>query len=212
MGKTPQGSLPWLSKCWQPQSPLPQTRRFYFCGRTHRPNSMVNDFFQLLSSQLVKVLQVEVKLAPQFLEQDSLLLHHLAGGQLSRTPRLKAKETGSTRAFCCRSLLCSIILHALADSMHSCCMWLNDLPAFYSVFFKISSEVMYLQRSLVVKWLEPCETAAISPHSVYSTQPCTMSCHFMQSHIHRVRECFPVTCHLHFWQNDLDLLHSVAVE
>ena len=136
MGKTPQGSLPWLSKCWQPQSPLPQTRRFYFCGRTHRPNSMVNDFFQLLSSQLVKVLQVEIKLAPQFLQQDSLLLHHLAGGQLSRTPRLKAKETGSTRAFCCRSLLCSIILHALADSMHSCCMWLNDLPAFYSCFFK----------------------------------------------------------------------------
>ena len=135
MGKTPQGSLPWLSKCWQPQSPLPQTRRFYFCGRTHRPNSMVNDFFQLLSSQLVKVLQVEVKLAPQFLQQDSLLLHHLAGGQLSRTPRLKAKETGSTRAFCRQSLLCSIILHALADSMHSCCMWLNDLPAFYSFFF-----------------------------------------------------------------------------
>ena len=36
-------------------------------------------------------------------------------------------------------------------------------------------------------------------------------CHFMQSHIHKVYACLAVTCHLHFWQNDWDLLHATAV-
>ena len=35
--------------------------------------------------------------------------------------------------------------------------------------------------------------------------------HFMQSHIHRVLACLAVTCHLHFWQNDRDLLCATAV-
>ena len=33
----------------------------------------------------------------------------------------------------------------------------------------------------------------------------------MQSHMHKVYECLAVTCHLHFWQNDQDLLHATAV-
>ena len=33
----------------------------------------------------------------------------------------------------------------------------------------------------------------------------------MQSHIRKVHACLAVTCHLHFWQNDRDLLHSIAV-
>ena len=36
-------------------------------------------------------------------------------------------------------------------------------------------------------------------------------CHFMQSHIRKVYVCLAVTCHLHFWQNDRDLLHAAAV-
>ena len=36
-------------------------------------------------------------------------------------------------------------------------------------------------------------------------------CHFMQRHIHKVHVCLAVTCHLHFWQNDWDLLHATAV-
>ena len=36
-------------------------------------------------------------------------------------------------------------------------------------------------------------------------------CHFMQSHISKVHECLAVPCHLHFWQNDQDLLHATAV-
>ena len=33
----------------------------------------------------------------------------------------------------------------------------------------------------------------------------------MQSHIHKVYACLAVTCHLHFWQNDQDLLCATAV-
>ena len=36
-------------------------------------------------------------------------------------------------------------------------------------------------------------------------------CHFMQSHIRKVYACLAVTCHLHFWQNDRDLLRAAAV-
>ena len=30
----------------------------------------------------------------------------------------------------------------------------------------------------------------------------------MQSHMCKVYACLPVTCHLHFWQNDQDLLRA----
>jgi len=59
-------------------------------------------------------------------------------------------------------------------------------PVLYSAFLTISTELEYLQRCLVVTWLVPQETAAISARFVYTTQPCTMSRHFMQSHIRRV--------------------------
>ena len=36
--------------------------------------------------------------------------------------------------------------------------------------------------------------------------------HFMQSHICKVYVCLAVTCDLHFWQNDQDLLHATAVK
>ena len=48
--------------------------------------------------------------------------------------------------------------------------------------------------------------------SVYTIQPCTMlQCRFIQSHIGRVCVCLGVTYHLHFWQNDRDLLRATAV-
>ena len=51
-----------------------------------------------------------------------------------------------------------------------------------------------------------------SASSVYTIQPCTrLQCHFIQSHIGRVYVCLAVTCHLHFWQNDRDLLCATAV-
>ena len=70
---------------------------------------------------------------------------------------------------------------------------------------------MYLQRCLVVTWLVPRETAAISTQSVYTIQPCSMSRHFTQSQLRRVHACLAVTCHLHFWQNDRECLRATAV-
>ena len=35
--------------------------------------------------------------------------------------------------------------------------------------------------------------------------------HFMQSHIRKVHASLVVTCHLHFWQNDRDLLRATTV-
>ena len=57
----------------------------------------------------------------------------------------------------------------------------------------------------------PHETAAVSAQvlcTLYSHAPC----HFMQSHIRKVYVCLAVTCHLHFWQHDRDLLRAAAKE
>jgi len=56
----------------------------------------------------------------------------------------------------------------------------------------------------------------LSTGSVYTIQVlCTpynhAPCHFIQSHIHKMYACLAVTCHLHFWQNDWDLLHATVV-
>ena len=47
--------------------------------------------------------------------------------------------------------------------------------------------------------------------SVYTIQPCTsLQCHFIQTTwVGYV--CLSVTCHLHFWQNDRDLLRATPV-
>ena len=70
--------------------------------------------------------------------------------------------------------------------------------AFYSVFyliffFTISTEVVYLQRCLVVTWLVPRETAAVSARSVYTMQPYTMPrhCRFYCSAVPTGGVCYP---------------------
>ena len=59
-------------------------------------------------------------------------------------------------------------------------------------------------------WLVPHETAAVSAQ-VLCTPYNHALCHFMQSYIRKVYACLAVTCHLHFWQNDRDLLRATAV-
>ena len=59
-------------------------------------------------------------------------------------------------------------------------------------------------------WLVPHETAAVSAQ-VLCTPYNHVPCHFMQSHVRKVYACLAVTCHLHFWQNDRDLLRATAV-
>ena len=52
----------------------------------------------------------------------------------------------------------------------------------------------------------PCETAAISVHTI---QPYTsLQCNNIWSYTHRVQMCLAVTGHLHFGQNDRVLLHA----
>ena len=70
---------------------------------------------------------------------------------------------------------------------------LNRWLVFKSAFW-ISTKVVCLN---AVRML-PCETAAISVHSVHTKQPCTILHHFMQSCIHRVHACLAVTCHCTF--------------
>ena len=45
----------------------------------------------------------------------------------------------------------------------------------------------------------------------YKHAPYYMSRLFMQSDIRRVHACLAVTCHLHLWQNERDLLRGTAV-
>ena len=63
---------------------------------------------------------------------------------------------------------------------------------------------------MALAWLVPHETAAISAQ-VLCTPYNHAPCHFMQSHILKVYACLAVTCHLHFWQNDRDLLRATVV-
>ena len=81
---------------------------------------------------------------------------------------------------------------------------------FFICFFHwVSTEVVYLLR-----WhgwchmkLQPSRCRSCVHHYPYNHAPC----HFMQSHIRKVYWCLAVICHLHFWQNDRDLLGATAV-
>ena len=76
-----------------------------------------------------------------------------------------------------------------------------------------SKLLMNIHRSGVLTalaWLVPHETAAVSAQ-VLCTPHNHAPCHFMQSHIRKVYACLAVTCRLHLWQNDRDLLRATAV-
>ena len=85
-------------------------------------------------------------------------------------------------------------------------MVLHEWLAFYSAFLNIHRSGVHT----ALAWLVPHETAAVSAQ-VLCTPYNHASCHFMHSHIRKVYACLTVTCHLHFWQNDRDLLRATAV-
>ena len=85
-------------------------------------------------------------------------------------------------------------------------MILHEWIAFYSAFLNQSTKVVYLQR-----WHGWCHMKLLPSWHVLCTPYNHTSCHFMQSHIRKVYARLPVTCHLHFWQNDWDLLRATAV-
>ena len=88
------------------------------------------------------------------------------------------------------------------------------VTTFYSAFFFFfSTFFFYIHRSGVLTalaWLVTHETAAVSAQ-VLCTPYNHAPSHFMQSHIRKVYACLAVTCHLHFWQDDRDLLRATAV-
>ena len=65
---------------------------------------------------------------------------------------------------------------------------------------------MYLQR-----WHGWWHVKLLPSRRVLCTPYNNAPCHLKQSHIRRVHACLAVTCHLHFWQNDRDLLRAIAV-
>ena len=66
--------------------------------------------------------------------------------------------------------------------------------------------MVYLQR-----WHAWCHMNLLPSRRVLCTPYNHAPCHFMQSHIRKVYACLAVICHLHFWQNDRDLLRATAV-
>ena len=108
--------------------------------------------------------------------------------------------------YCRWSLLYSAILRSRADSLPSCCMWfwMSDQPFVASFEYPppwcTYSAVRLIYGRYHVKLL---------PSRRVLCTPCNLSpCHVTscKSHIGRVHACLAVTCHLHFWQNDGDLL------
>ena len=101
-----------------------------------------------------------------------------------------------------------IALFSVLVQTHCARMWLilHEWQAFYSAFLNIHRSGVLT----AVAWPVPHETASISaqvPCTPYNHAPC----HFMLSHVRKVCVCLAVTCHMHFWQNDLDLLRATAV-
>ena len=92
-----------------------------------------------------------------------------------------------------------------ADSLRSHAI-LHEWLAFYSAFLNIHRSGVLT----ALAWLVPHEIAAISAQ-VLCTPYNHAPCHFMQSQMRKVYACLAVTCHLHFWPNDRDLLRATAV-
>ena len=87
--------------------------------------------------------------------------------------------------------------------------WVTSFIAFFFFFFFLIN-IHWSGVLTALAWLVPRETAAVSAQ-VLCTPYHHAPCHFMQSHIHKVYACLAVTWHLHFWQNDRDLLHATLV-
>ena len=104
----------------------------------------------------------------------------------------------------------TVPLSALQLTHCTLAVWDSKWVIFCNAFWT-STKLVYLQRCLVVAWLMPCETVAVLVHvlcTLYNHAP--VYGHFIRSHMCGVHPCLFVTCHLHFWQNDQDLLRDDA--
>ena len=99
------------------------------------------------------------------------------------------------------AILCSL------EQTHCARMW------FYMSDWLFIVRFLNINRSGVptaLAWLVSHETAAVSAQILCTPYNHAPS-HFMQSHICKVHACLAVSCHLHFWQNDQDLLCATAI-
>ena len=78
------------------------------------------------------------------------------------------------------------------------------VTSFFIARIWISTKVVYLQH-----WHGWCHVKLLPSRCKFCVHHAP--CHFMQSHIHKVYTCLAVSCHLHFWQNDRDLLRATEV-
>ena len=99
-----------------------------------------------------------------------------------------------------------IVLFSTLEQTHCARMWFYMSEYLFIVCFWISTEVVYLQR-----WRGWCHMKLLPSRRVLCTPYNHAPCHFMQSHIHEVYACLAVTCHLHFWRNDQDLLRATEL-
>ena len=91
-------------------------------------------------------------------------------------------------------------------SMHSHVILSTWVTNFFIEHFWISTKVVKLQR-----WHGWCHMKLLPSQCILCTPYNHAPCCLMQSHIRKVYACLAATCHLHFWQNDWDLLRATAV-
>ena len=86
------------------------------------------------------------------------------------------------------------------------CDWMGDSARFW--LFTPSVTTLFGCYMAGVTW-----TALSRRTFCVLTQSCTsfLQCRVIRSHRRRVYVCLVVTCHMHFWENDMDLLHATAV-
>ena len=101
----------------------------------------------------------------------------------------------------------ALIVSAL-DQTHCVRVWFCMSDQLFIARFWISTDMVYLQRCLLHGW---CHVKLLPSRCVLCTPYNHAPCHYMQSHMRKVHACLAVICHLHFWQNDWDLLRATAV-
>ena len=108
------------------------------------------------------------------------------------------------------SLLFPAYDRSLCALVACCSEWVTAL--LHSAFWIFTEVVLHLQR-----WFR-CYMAGATwncshhcTRSVYTIQPCTSLQYYPKPLIRKVHVWLAVTCHLHFWQNDRDLLGATAV-
>ena len=109
------------------------------------------------------------------------------------------------------------LLLLVIASILGCSMVMNRLTTLISHvilkewLYPLRAHIFIIHQSGVLTVVLAC-CRRLGASSVDTIQPCTsLQHHFIQSHICRVYVCLAVTCHLHFWQNDWDLLCASVV-